>query len=105
MQATALTDVNSAINQMDEFTQQNAAMVEQSTAASRSLAQEASGLAGLIGRFKVDGAPGPAAARQAEPPASRSARQSASVAQPRRAKLKLVNDRKGVAADDGWQEF
>jgi methyl-accepting chemotaxis protein len=39
-QATGLQQVNTAVNQMDQVTQQNAAMVEQSTAASHSLAQE-----------------------------------------------------------------
>ena len=37
-QATGLAQVNTAVNQMDQVTQQNAAMVEQSTAASHSLA-------------------------------------------------------------------
>jgi methyl-accepting chemotaxis protein len=52
-QATGLAQVNSAVNQMDQVTQQNAAMVEQSTAASRSLSQEAEDLARLMGAFKV----------------------------------------------------
>jgi methyl-accepting chemotaxis protein len=38
---------------MDQMTQQNAAMAEQSTAASRSLAHEAQRLSGLIGQFRV----------------------------------------------------
>jgi methyl-accepting chemotaxis protein len=52
-QATALAEVNSAVNQMDQTTQQNAAMVEQSTAASHSLASEAEELARLIGQFSI----------------------------------------------------
>ena len=43
-QAVGLAQVNTAVNQMDQVTQQNAAMVEQSTAASHSLAQEAESL-------------------------------------------------------------
>ncbi|WP_333897127.1 methyl-accepting chemotaxis protein, partial [Brevundimonas aurantiaca] len=43
-QAIGLAEVNTAVNQMDQVTQQNAAMVEQSTAASHSLAQEAQSL-------------------------------------------------------------
>jgi methyl-accepting chemotaxis protein len=38
---------------MDKMTQQNAAMVEESTAASRSLANEASELAELVARFRT----------------------------------------------------
>ena len=52
-QATGLAEVNTAVNQMDQITQQNAAMVEEVTAASRSLASEASELAGLVGEFQV----------------------------------------------------
>jgi len=52
-QSTALAEVNTAINQMDQVTQQNAAMVEQSTAASHSLTQEANDLAALIQQFDV----------------------------------------------------
>jgi methyl-accepting chemotaxis protein len=53
-QSTGLAEVNTAINQMDQVTQQNAAMVEQSTAASHDLAREVDELARLIGRFKTD---------------------------------------------------
>jgi methyl-accepting chemotaxis protein len=52
-QATALTQVNSAVNQMDQTTQQNAAMVEESTAASHALAHEAEQLTQLVARFEV----------------------------------------------------
>ncbi|QYF86051.1 methyl-accepting chemotaxis protein [Brevundimonas sp. PAMC22021] len=54
-QATALAEVNTAVNQMDQVTQQNAAMVEEATAASHSLTQEAQGLAQLVGRFQLSG--------------------------------------------------
>ncbi len=52
-QATALNEVNTAINQMDQVTQQNAAMVEESTAASHALSQETEELSRLISRFDV----------------------------------------------------
>jgi methyl-accepting chemotaxis protein len=52
-QSSGLAQVNTAVNQMDQVTQQNAAMVEQSTAASHSLAKEAAELAELAGKFKV----------------------------------------------------
>ena len=52
-QATGLAEVNTAVNQMDQVTQQNAAMVEQSTAASHALAQEAEQLGRLVSRFDV----------------------------------------------------
>jgi methyl-accepting chemotaxis protein len=52
-QATGLSEVNVAVNQMDQMTQQNAAMVEQASAASQTLAHEGEELARLISRFKV----------------------------------------------------
>ena len=52
-QATALDEVNGAINQMDQVTQQNAAMVEESTAASHTLLQETGRLSDLVGQFQV----------------------------------------------------
>ncbi len=55
-QSTALVEVNTAINQMDQVTQQNAAMVEETTAASHALAQQANGLAALIARFRLNDA-------------------------------------------------
>ena len=52
-QATGLGEVNAAVNQMDQVTQQNAAMVEQATAASHGLSGEAQELARLIGQFRI----------------------------------------------------
>ncbi|MCZ7856128.1 MULTISPECIES: methyl-accepting chemotaxis protein [Agrobacterium] len=55
-QATGLQEINTAVNTMDQGTQQNAAMVEQQTAASHSLAREAEALNGLLGQFRMGGA-------------------------------------------------
>ncbi len=52
-QATGLDEVNLAIGRMDQVTQQNAAMVEETTATSRSLSQETSQLSDLVGQFQV----------------------------------------------------
>ncbi|NZD60236.1 HAMP domain-containing protein [Rhizobium sp. WYCCWR 11290] len=52
-QSTGLAEVNTAVNSMDQVTQQNAAMVEQSTAASGQLAEEAAKLRELVSRFKL----------------------------------------------------
>jgi len=50
-QATGLGEVNLAVNQMDQVTQQNAAMVEEATAAAANLRTEANELERLIARF------------------------------------------------------
>ncbi len=52
-QASALNEINTAINSMDQVTQQNAAMVEQSTAASHSLSAEAAELERLVAQFTI----------------------------------------------------
>ena len=54
-QAAGLLQINASVAQMDKVTQQNAAMAEESTAASHTLAQEANELARLIGRFNLGG--------------------------------------------------
>ena len=50
-QAATLGQVSTAMGEMDRVTQQNAAMVEQSTAASRSLADESKTLTEMVARF------------------------------------------------------
>jgi methyl-accepting chemotaxis protein len=50
-QASGVEQVNSAVTQMDEMTQKNAALVEESAAAGRSLEEQASELLRLIGFF------------------------------------------------------
>lgn len=54
-QAGQLSQVNSAIGEMDRMTQQNAAMVEETTAAARNLAQQSEELARQVKIFKLDG--------------------------------------------------
>lgn len=56
-QATGIKEINHAVSQMDQGTQQNAAMVEESTAASHSLAREAESLFNLVGKFETSGQP------------------------------------------------
>ncbi len=52
-QSNALGEVNSSVNQMDNMTQKNAAMVEETNAATRQLADEADALMMLIEQFKL----------------------------------------------------
>ncbi len=52
-QATGIQQVNTAINDMDQFMQQNAAMVEEATAATHNLAREANELATLMASFRT----------------------------------------------------
>ena len=99
-EATGLQEINGAIKQMDRTTQQNAAMVEQSTAACHALARQTEDLSALIRRFQV-GDEAKIARTTAEitrPPVS---------AQPEpRPALKVVAGRgPSTAAATDWQEF
>jgi methyl-accepting chemotaxis protein-2 (aspartate sensor receptor) len=69
-QAGSIGQVNQAVGQLDQMTQQNAALVEQSAAAAHSLREQASRLAGAVQVFKLGpGMDGPAAlALEAAPP-------------------------------------
>jgi methyl-accepting chemotaxis protein len=53
-QATSLDEINTAVAQMDEMTQKNAALVEQTTAAAHAMAGEAAELRALVGFFQLD---------------------------------------------------
>ena len=53
-QATALQEINSSVNNMDQMTQQNAAMVEETTAASQTLAEQSLHLQSLLSAFRLE---------------------------------------------------
>ncbi|NTJ63069.1 HAMP domain-containing protein [Agrobacterium rhizogenes] len=52
-QSTGLSEISTAVNQMDQATQQNASMVEESTAATSGLADQVTMLRELVARFKL----------------------------------------------------
>ncbi|HQS96652.1 MAG: hypothetical protein B7X90_15500 [Novosphingobium sp. 17-62-19] len=94
-QADSLQQVNAAVGDVDRVTQQNAAMVEESTAAARSLSQEATELAEVVQRFDTG--------RRAQTVKSLSTRKPAAAPAPRyptagNAALKINND-------VDWSEF
>jgi len=57
-QATGLHEINTSVNHMDQMTQQNAAMVEETTAASQTLAEESQQLRALLSKFRLRGETG-----------------------------------------------
>jgi methyl-accepting chemotaxis protein len=99
-QSTGLQQVNTAVNQMDQVTQQNAAMVEEATAASHALTSEADTLQRLISRFELgDKAQAPAAQHAPAQPQHRPV-----------AQMKTTGPRGGAAPafatqEDSWDEF
>ncbi|MGV8891565.1 MAG: methyl-accepting chemotaxis protein [Burkholderiaceae bacterium] len=52
-QSAGIAQVNQAISQMDEITQQNAALVEQAASAAETMQEQAVNLAQLVGAFKL----------------------------------------------------
>ena len=99
-QAGGLQQVNTSVNQMDQVTQQNAAMVEESTAASHALASEAQTLSELMARFKIGEPPPPVEALPPRWAADRSPRRSRPAAISRSSAARKV-----AVETDGWEEF
>jgi len=110
-QSTALHEVNTAVNLMDQATQQNAAMAEQATAAARSMKQETGKLAEMVGQFQLGGATNSDAIRRelkkAAPHAFAPPSEGhASKPQHPRPKPKIaVNSRAGGRDADSWKGF
>jgi len=52
-QAASIAEINTAVGYFDQMTQQNAALVEESSAAAASLATEADSMSGLVARFAL----------------------------------------------------
>jgi methyl-accepting chemotaxis protein len=111
-QATGIGEINTAISQMDHMTQQNAAMVEQTSAASHTLAQDAKNLTGLISQFQLSGHASPV--RLAPQAATTTARPASSPARHLVGKLAGAFHHKpspqATAAatgtnDSNWEEF
>ncbi|MEX6506153.1 methyl-accepting chemotaxis protein [Jiella sp. M17.18] len=106
-QAVSLREVSTAADQMDKVTQQNAAMVEESTAAAQTLAAETDELAAAITKFKTKSAT--ASAKRAQPATQAPApRPAAARAVPQlRASGSGGAARKPAAAtaEESWEEF
>jgi methyl-accepting chemotaxis protein len=103
-QSAGIEQVNLAITQMDEVTQQNAALVEEAAAAAESLEEQAQNLSVAVATFKVDESGGMAVAvRRAPAPVAHAgpARKAAS-----KVPAKAAAKPKAKAADDEeWEEF
>ena len=101
-QSTGLQQVNTAVAEMDGVTQQNAAMVEEATAAARSLASETQNMAQQIARFRLDQRGGPvssAPVHQLQARVVQAGPRIAAAARPRGGAAAAV------AAQDDWESF
>ena len=104
-QASGIGEINTAVDQMDKVTQQNAAMVEETTAASHQLAREAESLADLMARFRLAGAAAdaPAATSRPEKPVAQPAPKPAAKSYPTAGNAALKAE--PAQEEDGWEEF
>jgi methyl-accepting chemotaxis protein len=101
-QSSGIEQVNKAVMQMDEGTQQNAALVEQAAAASQAIVEQVISLNTLVARYQVRGesraARSDAQARRERPHAARAPQARAAVEPP--------PVRKAAVGDDAeWTEF
>ncbi len=114
-QSTGLSEINSAVNIMDQGTQKNAAMVEETNAASHTLVSEVSALSARLDQFNLGNGRGtavpmrtaPAATAPTRPVAASPAR-SAPVASPARAlgnRLAAAIGAKPAPTTSDWEEF
>jgi methyl-accepting chemotaxis protein len=118
-QSTGLNEINGSVNHMDQFTQKNAAMVEEATAVTHRLADSARNLAGLVSQFRVAGGSNQSTAYQPAAPVQRTASarpaaapaQARPVASPARkmvgnlAKAFGGGNTAAATSQDNWEEF
>ncbi len=115
-QANGLDEVNTAVSNMDEMTQQNAALVEETTAAATSMTGQATDLVDLVQFFntgkefvatkkpKPHTQPQAAAASKPKPTKAEPRRMAPPAATPATAEP-VPSDDSFDADDDDWQEF
>ena len=109
-QSAGIEQINQAILHMDEGTQQNATLVEEASAAARSLEQQSQQLVGMVAAFRLDenevaqrAAPVLEVVASSQASRPRTSRQAAksTVAAP----IKTLRGGNGGAGDNHWQEF
>ena len=95
-QSSGLAEINTAVNELDHVTQQNAAMFEETTAASHALTSEADALVNAVSRFKMKGAQisAPKPAANTAVPVTEAVVQG-----------NLAYDTNVELAAEGWEEF
>ena len=97
-QSTGIEEINGAVGQMDEMTQQNAALVEQAAASAESLLEQASVMSQAVAVFKFD-----QSNTQASPPPRKALPRQTSVQQTSARATPMRSLPK--SKDDEWEEF
>lgn len=124
-QTSGIEEINAAVMQMDEMTQQNAALVEENTAAAQSMKEQSAGLEDMMKFFKIDesdvgndnsyAAKSHSSSSSSSSSSSGSAKMAPAASKPSVTKPKSEGSAKTPApkskspastgADDGWEEF
>ncbi|GJI94604.1 methyl-accepting chemotaxis protein [Duganella caerulea] len=109
-QSLGIAQVNDAITQMDQVTQQNAALVEEAAAAAESMQEQSAKLAEAVGVFKLDASQMamqaralPPARPRVAPPPRRPA--PAVAAAPRKALAVAPKRTTAASSESDWEEF
>lgn len=111
-QSNGIEQVSTAVMQMDETTQQNAALVEQAAASAEALSGQAATMLEIVRRFRLDDS---ALAATSAGAALEAPRPAAALPKPSKPPLRVPTPRKAAAApaskmasvddDDDWSEF
>jgi methyl-accepting chemotaxis protein len=109
-QASNLEQVNAAVGTIDRMTQQNAAMVEESSAATRNLSSEAQRLSDLVAQFRISGGDTAAATAAAAAGGAKSVTAPPHARAPRTAPVarsigNLARKPLPASEADDWSEF
>jgi hypothetical protein len=106
-QTEGIAHVGDAVQQLDQVTQQNAALVEQSAAAAESLKQQAQRLVEAVGVFRLGEGEMRTAIAHAQASSRDVVRQAAPVAAPAPQAVEPTLARRAApaAGDDDWQSF
>ncbi len=104
-QHTGIEQVNQAIMQMDEVTQQNAALVEEASAAAQSMAAQSNTLRELVSIFTIDASDPAAQASGFAPANAAPVRQPAIQRTPAASSATAVRNPAALVKDAAWQTF
>jgi len=99
-QSTGIGEINQAIIQVDEVTQQNAALVEQAAAAAEAMQEQANALSVAVSVFKLDGARAGARTIVAKPAIAPLAAPAKTAPRKQRKLIKAKENK-----DGDWKEF
>jgi methyl-accepting chemotaxis protein len=105
-QSQGIEQVNTAITQMDDVTQQNAALVEEAAAAAESMEEQAQQLSAMMSTFKLSGETRAMRLDSPRPSVAKRPQIATKPAVPRSSNAQRVLPPKPANTDDGdWQEF